>query len=271
MSQVIHFGRIIVLTTMKDIRIAMKYLPNFVSSFVQLAIRILFFLLLAGVATFDGQVALSDDRLFLFFASAILIWFFSNESLYGALHSVNNDLYNGTLEYIYYLPVQKYAYFLGTTLSRILVNMVYFIPTLVFLGIYYGISWINCLHIVGVCLLVCFSLVNLGIWMSSLGLIWKKVEAVVGIITLLFDFLAGAFVPVSEYPGILQYASYLLPQTWGYDLIRHYAIGESWTTLHPPIVGYLSIACLGIFFFIMAIYSLRRAEMICKRRGFNLI
>jgi len=259
------------LTTKKDLKMAISYLPNFVGTLVQLAMRILFFMLLASVMVVQGDMSLGGKDLFIFFASAILIWFFSNDSLYGSLGSLGNDLYNGTLEYLSYLPIKRYAYFVGTVLARITINMLYFFPTLVFLAIYNSIPAINCVYIVIVCFLVCFSLINLGVWMASLGLIWKQVGSIVGVITLLFDFLAGAFIPVSEYPGILQYCAYILPQTWGYDLIRYYAIGEKWNTLQPLYIEYLSIILLSGIFFIMSIISMRKAERVCLKKGFNII
>jgi ABC-2 type transport system permease protein len=271
MEKILSFSKIVYITTLKDIKTQSKYLPNFISGLVQLIIRVLFFLLFASVVAFDGNVFLDDKSLFVFLISSVLIWFFSNDALYGSLNAISNDLYNGTLEYIYYLPIKRYAYFLGAVLSRIIVNLVFFIPTLIFLAIYNSISLVSCINIIIVCALVCFSLINLGIWMASLGLIWKKVGSVIGIITLLFDFLAGAFLPVSEFPVILQYCSYILPQTWGYDLIRYYAIGESWITLQPLYIEYLSIFILSLFFFVMSVVSMRNAEKICIKKGFNII
>lgn len=271
MHTVKSFWNTTVLTTVKDLKIAMAYKQNFAGTIVQLAMRILFFILMASVVKIDGNVSLEGRNLFVFFASAILIWFFSNDSLYGSLNTLGSDLYNGTLEYMFYLPVQRHAYFMGTVMARIAVNMVYFVPTLIFLAIYNSIPFINCLYIILVCLLVCFSLINLGIWMASLGLVWKQVGSIVGIITLLFDFLAGAFIPVSEYPGILQYSAYILPQTWGYDLIRYYAIGEAWQPLQPVLFQFGAITVLSLFFMLMSVMSMRKAEKLCLKSGFNII
>ncbi len=271
MSHIIAFGSTVLMTAKKDIKIASKYLPNFISVFIQIALRIFFFILMANALTYEGSVSLSGKTLFVFFASSFLIWFFTSDALYGSLHAINNDLYNGTLEYIYYLPIQRYAYFLGTVMAKIAINVLFFLPTLVFLAIYNAIPFVSCLHIVGVCALVCLALTNLGIWLSSLGLMWKQVGAVIGILTQLFDFLAGAFIPVSEFPGVIKYCAYILPHTWGYDLIRYYAIGDTWATLQPLPICYLAIVALAIFFFVMSLISMRHAERVCLKQGFSII
>lgn len=271
MKTVLFFIKTVLCTASKDIRIAMKYLPNFISLFIQLGVRIFFFILFASFATFSGDVELAGKTLFVFFVSSILIWFFTNDALNGSLWAITNDLYNGTLEYIYYLPLNRYAYFLGTVLARITINLIFFIPTLVFIAIYNNIPFINCLHIMGVCFLVCFALTNLGIWISSLGLMWKQAGAVVGILTQLFDFVAGAFMPVGEFPIIIRYSAYLLPHTWGYDLIRYYAIGDRWVTLESVPICYLAIIVIALVFLVMSILSIKKAERVCLKKGFSII
>ena len=265
-----QFFRTVTMTAKKDIKIASKYLPNFVSSFIQIALRIFFFILMSKAMSYKGNFEMEGKTFFVFFASSFLIWFFTNDAMYGSLNAINKDLYNGTLEYIYYLPIQRYAYFLGTVMAKIVINVMFFVPTLVFLAIYNHIPFVNCLHIVGVCALVCLALTNLGIWLSSLGLMWKQVGAVMGILTQLFDFLAGAFIPVDSFPVVIKYCSYILPHTWGYDLIRYYAI-EGWQTLQSVWVSYTAIALLTLFFFVMSLISMRRAERVCLKQGFSII
>lgn len=271
MEIVSSFLKTVFYTAAKDIKISIKYLPNFISLFIQLGMRIFFFILFSSFATFSGDVELEGKTLFVFFVSSILIWFFTNDALYGSLRAITNDLYNGTLEYIYYLPMNRYAYFLGTVLARIAINMIFFVPTLIFIAIYNKIPFINCLHIVGVCFLVCFALTNLGIWISSLGLMWKQAGALVGILIQLFDFIAGAFMPVGEFPKIIRYSAYLLPHTWGYDLIRYYAIGDKWVTLEPLPICYLSIITISSVFLFMSVMSIKKAERVCLKKGFNII
>ena len=71
MNQVLKFSSIVFLTAKKDIKVASKYLPNFISLFIQLAIRLLFFILFASVVIYDGHAELMGKNLFVFYVSSI--------------------------------------------------------------------------------------------------------------------------------------------------------------------------------------------------------
>jgi ABC-2 type transport system permease protein len=45
--------------------------------------------------------------------------------------------------------------------------------------------------------------------------------------------IAGAYLPVTAFPKLVQYLAYPLPHTWGYDLIRYYSFEGQWQTLLP--------------------------------------
>ena len=132
-------------TVIKDLQIARRYLPNLVGTFVELGIRLAFFLLLASVVTMDGRadlgVKLEGRNMFIFFQGALLLFVFIRATLGGPLEAITNDLYNGTLEYLYSNPMSRYAYYVGTVVAKVMVSGVVFLPLYLFLVIYSPVSY----------------------------------------------------------------------------------------------------------------------------------
>ncbi len=76
------------------------------------------------------------------------------------------------------------------------------------------------------CTVVLTALTAMGIMIALLGLVWRQVGSIAGVLGILFEMLAGAYLPVTAFPKVLQTLAYLLPYTWGYDLIRYYSSGS---------------------------------------------
>lgn len=50
-----------------------------------------------------------------------------------------------------------------------------------------------------------------GIMIALLALVWRQVSGIAQVLGILFEMLAGAYLPLSAFPQIVQYAVYLLP------------------------------------------------------------
>ncbi len=114
LSQPVPPWRITLATVIKGLQVAWRYLPNLIGSFVGLAVRIVFFLLIANTASFgaSGEQSIRRD-LFLFFQGGLLLLVFNGPTLWGPINAITTDLYNGTLEYLYSNPGSRYAYYIG--------------------------------------------------------------------------------------------------------------------------------------------------------------
>ena len=176
---------------------------------------------------------MTGRNLFIFFQGAMLILMFNWPTLWAPINAVSNDLYNGTLEFLYSNPGSRYAYYVGTVVTEIVISLVFFLPLYVFLILYSGAEVSNMLMVLLVCIIVAITLTAMGIMIALLALLWRQVSSIANILGVLFEFLAGAYLPVTAFPQILQYVAYLLPYTWGYDLIRYYSFEGDWQTLLP--------------------------------------
>jgi ABC-2 type transport system permease protein len=260
-------------TVVKGLQVARRYLPNLIGSFVGLAVRILFFLLIANAATFGAadEGSLSGRDLFLFFQGALLLLVFNGPTLWGPIQAVTSDLYNGTLEYLYSGPGSRYAYYVGTVLTEVVISLVIFVPFYVFLAAIARAGARNMLLILLVCAVVLVALTAMGVMIALLALLWRQVSSIASVLGMLFEFLGGAYLPVSSFPAPLQLLAYLIPYTWGYDLIRYYSFDGDWQTLQPVWLEWIILGAFAVVFTLLSRYLLQRTEQYAKRNGLHII
>lgn len=260
-------------TVIKGLHVARRYLPNLIGSFVGLAVRILFFLLIANAVTYgvSGEESLSGRDLFLFFQGALLLLVFNGPTLWGPIQAVTTDLYNGTLEYLYSNPGSRYAYYVGTVLTEVVISLVVFIPFYLFLVAVAQAGARNMLLILLVCAVVLVALTAMGVLIALLALLWRQVSSIASVLGMLFEFLGGAYLPVASFPPPLQLLAYLIPYTWGYDLIRYYSFDGDWQTLQPVWVEWVILGLFAVSFTLLSRHLLGRTERYAKRNGLHII
>ena len=259
----------------KNLQIIRRYVPNLVSRFAETALMMVFFLFLANTITVrtsgaSGQV-LTGREMFIFFQGAILLLVFQGPTLWTPVFTVSQDLYNGTLEYLYSNPGSRYAYYVGSIVADVLIHLVVFLPFYGLLVVYSKASPCNMLLVLLACFMVCVTLTAMGIMMALLALLWRQVSSIVNILSTLFQFLAGAYLPIQNFPQAVQYLAYLLPYTWGYDLIRYYSFGGNWNTILPVWQEWGLLVAYAIVYTILSRYLLQQTERLAKTRGLHVI
>jgi len=273
LSRPVSAWTIIWATTLKELQIAGRYLPNLAGNFIELAIRVGFFFLLASVVTLNGNngPALAGRDLFIFFQGGLLLFVFNRPTVWGPIQAVTDDLYNGALEYLYSTPCSRYAYYVGAVLARVLINMVIFLPLYLVLILSSSAGLGNMLMVLLACLLILIALTAMGIMIAILALLWRQVSSIANILSILFEMLAGAYIPITAFPEAAQHLAYFLPYTWGYDLIRHYSFDGDWPTLLPVWQEWLVISLFALLFTLLSRCLLARAEEQAKQNGLHII
>ncbi|MBN1877259.1 MAG: ABC transporter permease [Anaerolineae bacterium] len=261
-------------TVIKELRIARRYLPNLVGGIVSMGLRVVFFLLLSGVISVGETGSanfLAGRDLFIFFQGALILMVFNGPTLWGPINAVTTDLYNGTLEFLYSTPVSRYAYYVGTVLAKVLINMLIFLPFYGFLILYSKVNLFDMLMILVACGVVLVALTAMGIMIALLALLWRQVGSITEILGILFEMLAGAYLPIYAFPKAVQYVAYLMPHTWGYDLIRYYSFQGKWQTILPVWQEWGVMVLYAIIFTLVSRYLLGKAETLAKRQGLSVI
>lgn len=280
LSRPVGPGVIILATIRKNLQITRRYLPNLAGNLVEIAIRAVFFLLFSNTISLNpgaaGAPALAGRGLFLFLLSSLALFVFTRSTLWGPINAVTNDLYNGTLEYLYSSPGSRYAYYIGVVLSEVIISQVVFIPVLIALVTLSGMNLATALLVILACVVVLISLTAMGIMIALLALLWRQVNSIASVLGILFEMLAGAYLPVSAFPVYLRYLAYLLPFTWGYDLLRYYSLtspgaNSSWQTILPVWQEWLVLIVFACVFTVVSRDLLVRAEKMARRQGLHII
>jgi ABC-2 type transport system permease protein len=275
LSRPIPPWRVMTATVVKGLQVARRYLPNLIGGLVELGIRAVFFFLMANAVSLRGRETSGMDmtgrELFIFFLGSLLLFVYTRSTLWGPINAVSNDLYNGTLEYLYSLPSSRYAYYVGVVVTEVIVSLVVFLPLYTLFVIYSQASLVNMAMVLLACTVVLIALTAMGIMIALLALIWRQVSSIAQVLGILFEMLAGAYLPVSAFPQPLQYLAYLLPYTWGYDLIRYYSFQGKWQTILPVWQEWACIVGYAILYTLLSRYLLGLAEQLAKRSGLHII
>ncbi len=276
LSKPVSAWRVCWVTIVKELQMARRYVPDLIGRLVEQLIRLGFFFLMSTVLAYRNVDALAsgsltDHNLFIFLQASALLMAFSGTALSAPMDAIGHDLYNGTLEFLYSGPSSRYAYFVGTVILGAIINQFIFIPLYIFFFISSGTKPANMLMVLLVCMLALVTLVAMGIMLGLLALIWRQAGSFAKLLSLLFEFLAGAYLPLSVFPPAVQYVSYLLPYTWGYDLMRYYSFDGQWKTFLPVWVEWSALAFFAIFFVMLSRFLLGRAELRAKKMGLHLL
>ncbi|MHA2362687.1 MAG: hypothetical protein ACXAC7_01920, partial [Candidatus Hodarchaeales archaeon] len=128
------------------LNIIRRYPANLISIFIQIILFVFFFGLFASAVNFRGAQFVNFDSkaVFIFFLGGLSLAFFDGAALWSPLNSVKRDLYNGTLEYMYFNPVSRYGYFMGYILGSATFSFtVGFLPIFIFLIFFAGLDLNN--------------------------------------------------------------------------------------------------------------------------------
>jgi len=256
---------------LKDIRIQMRYKQNFVAQFIRTLVFILIFWMFALSFAFEDLPANDTGTVFLFFLSAISLMMYDGVALWSPYNTVRRDLYNGTLEAIYQTPGSRYAYYLGGTAAAALYNSVFVVPLFITLVLVASPSVTTVISLAVTILVALSTLMMMGILVGLTAILWKNMSALLGILSMLFQFVTGTIVPFASLPIWAQYVGYIFPITWGLDLMRFYIFGAAWQTIYALPVMWLILVGQLLFFAITSVVLLAKVERFGKKQGLHLL
>lgn len=275
LSRPVPFHRVLAATAARDLRMARRYVPQLLGRYAQLGLRVLFFLLMATAVVVPSPVpgapALAGRDLFAFLVAGLLLVVFIRPSLWAPMEAAAADLQSGTLEYLFATPGSRYAYFAGAVVSELVLGLVGFVPLLGLLLWAARPGVAGAVGLVAVCALMLVALTALGVMVALLAVLWRQAGSIAEILGVVFEMLAGAYLPVAAFPGPVRALAYALPYTWGYDLVRHYALGERWRSLLPVGQEWAMIAAHAALYTALSLHLLARAERRAKRIGLHVL
>lgn len=258
-----------------NLRLYWRYKINLISGLIEFIVLMFVFSIFAMALYYkNGYEYLTQADIVIFYMGAILIMAFNSTALWTPVSNVNRDIYNGTIEYLFSTPGSKYGYFVGSVLADGFIKfIVLFLPMFTILAFASGIfNQPDALAgVMVVSLIVLINLISLGILISLLAIVWKQINSIAGMINTLFQFLAGAFFPITTFPQPLQLIAYLMPQTFGYDLVRYFSFHGKWVTIFPVELEIIILVFFTVIYFLLSIFLLKKTERFAKKTGLNRI
>lgn len=269
-SKSVGFFHVINSTIWKELLYLKRYKANLVGGFLQMGIMMFMFYIFSTSAQFRN-LNYTKEELYTFFLSGMCLIFFAESILWQPMNTVRTDLTNGTLEYLYSTPSNKFAYFLGSIFGVMILNSIMVFPMYIALMLYANLGIESMLQLLGITIIYLTCISAFGIIVGALTILWKQVAGVVNILNALFQFIGGAFLPVAALPGPIRVLSYILPVTYGLDVARYVAFKGSWTTLLPIQTELIILVIYGIFYTFVAIWFLNKVERKAKETGLHEI
>jgi ABC-2 type transport system permease protein len=258
-------------TVKKQLTLRFRYKANMVGEAFGVMLQVAIFAAMAGAVTLVGVNSLEGNDVFIFFLASLILIVFSTVALSAPLNAVIQDLHNGTLEYLFSTPISRFAYFVGTAISEAISKSIFFLPMLLVLILISGVNFYTGLMILAVCITVIVGLIAFGVLVALMGVMWKQVSAIAALLFTFFEFICGAYFPVTSMPIVFQVIAYGLPHTWGYDLIRYYSFQGTWTPIVPIQFEWLMLFVYATIYIVLASKLLRIVEQRAKRTGLHLI
>ena len=258
-------------TIKKQLILRFRYKANIVGEAFGVILQVAIFAAMAGAVTLIGVNSLEGNDVFIFFLASLILIVFSTVALSAPYNAVIQDLHNGTLEYLFSTPISRLAYFAGTAIAEAISKSIFFVPMLLTLILFSGVNFYIGLMILAVCITVIVGLIAFGVLVALMGVMWKQVSAIATLLFTFFEFICGAYFPVTSMPILFQIIAYGLPHTWGYDLIRYYSFQGTWTPIMPIHLEWVMLFVYAILYILIASRLLRVVERKAKRSGLHLI
>lgn len=210
----------------KNEKINLRYPWSWLGAFFWPAISAL---IMGSLALFAGesfQEAVWGPASYLdYIIVGTMIWEFVFVAFWQVSYSLRREQWELTLEGIILAPVSRVAHLVGNSLSGLFETS---ISALIIYGVavtVFGFSIRGDLLLILLLLaLTVFSVLGLGILVSSFTFLWKQSFAIAEIAMGLLMFISGVYYPVEILPELLRPISVLSPITYSLQAIRDVAL-----------------------------------------------
>lgn len=196
-----------------------------------------------------------------------LIWFFGSTAIADMSYYLNEEARAGTVEQMFMSPVPMGFIIFARVLTTMLTAIFQLILVAIALMLVMNIRLPLSLEVIPVFFLTTAGLLGFGFFVGGVTLLYKQTYSITSLIENMLIFLTGALVPVSFFPGWLEFFSKLLPGTQGIIVLRHVMLDnqslmDAWSdnSLVSLLIG-SSIYFIGGWLFFMW------CEGIARRQG----
>jgi ABC-2 type transport system permease protein len=192
--------------------------------------------------------------------------------------STVDDMVSGFMKEVLVSPARRIEVAIGQLLSAATVSTLQGILILI-IGLFIGIrftSWITPIYILVsmICIGMVFS--GVGLFMATKVRSGQTFQIIKTAVTMPLTFISGAYIPLSLLPDLLKYVAYLNPMTYATAFFRMIVLEKSQLSngelvkeglainingfIVTPIMSFLIIIMIGVFFIILATKSFIKTD-----------
>jgi ABC-2 type transport system permease protein len=262
----------LVVSTIKELTIMLRYPVEFVASFVQVFI-IVIVLTLAGLMFSSGGATRSEGNSDIagLVVYGFILFIFLGDTLWGIGYNVRREQKQGTLEQLYLSPASKFL----LLLSRIVVTLVW-TGSLCILSAIVMSSMIGRLPFengpLGLFILIMNLSGTFGTGFAFAALTLRVREAgqtIANFAQFAFMVFCAPFFPFSSLPPWLQTVSRIIPLSYGVDAFRSTLMGypAGFPELAPIGVELVIVTAFGLLMPVLGFWLYQQEENRARRRG----
>lgn len=191
--------------------------------------------------------------------------------LVGAVTSAYNtleaDRLTGVIEHSWATPAPREAYVVGAVCTGTLFAGVSSVILLGFAALTLHARFDAGGAIMSIPALALMVLANCGYsyCVAAALLVLRRADALVDVLTMFAVLFAGVSFPLTLLPGVWRWPTYVLPDTWGLDIIRHLTLGSR--PLLPLPVEFAAATVVGVAWFVLGRWAFLAAERSLRTNG----
>lgn len=152
-------------------------------------------------------------------------------------------------------PIDLNLLMLAKTVGAIAFGIVNAFVPIIFAAFLTDLSGINWLNVIGSIVLIAITSTFLGLFISVTAHEVFEAQIYSNFFRFPMLFLCGLFIPVSQLPVVLRPFSYLLPLTYGTDILKTAIHGNGFI---PPWVSFLALVGFSLMLFWMSTRNIKK-------------
>lgn len=265
--------RIITAIIRRDTTLFFRYKTWFLGTFVFSLIMPFSFLYISrslagrngeGLAHFQALSGTADYASFIIIGT--IVWDFIGIILWSGGMAMQRERTMGLLEIQWSMPVSRYVYLCGTTISAIILSLV---PIMYGFSVFraFGLITIsgNILEVLAILALTTPLFIGIMLLFAVITLYLREAGELVGIIQTVLTVVCGIQIPLASLPLSVQHFSSWFPLTVSMNLVRSVLIQGTGLLAHKQQVAYLF--CSGMLLFFTGTILFVLLEKRLRRRG----
>lgn len=196
----------------------------------------------------------------------ITVWGFI-ETLWSFVFRLRAQMREGIFEETLLMPLSPFDLIFGWSSDGFLTTLVQSIPLV--MGSIFFLTWkIEVLKGMAIFIILVLSLIgsfSFSLMLVGLMLMHPDTDQLVSFLGNITPFICGLYVPLTVIPGIFRSISYVLPFTWGLDLIRFYSFQHE--PFLPAALEWQLLISLVVLYLIAGSYIYQRLEKRARKKN----